>query len=81
MVCKTALATTRRVLREKADCKQSTRWMNRKALKGIALYNDLTRYYIDLAEAESEALVNQEPIAITATLIYLIYLLEKNKIV
>ena len=43
--------------------------MNKKTMKGIALYNDLTRYCIDLAKAESEALVNQEPI--TATLIYL----------
>lgn len=32
--------------------------MNKKTMKGIALYNDLTRYCIDLAKAESEALVN-----------------------
>ena len=39
--------------------------MNRKTLKGIALYNDLTRYCIDLAKAESKALVNQGPITAT----------------
>ena len=36
--------------------------MKRKTLKGIALYNDLTRYCIDLVKVESEALENQDPI-------------------